>query len=156
MTLRPQRHSFGLLVHERTSETVRFRFAGGPRAGNRTQPVWTLPGSWRQRPTIRHPVILVEAKIGANCDGDQVSTYVRAQQRRLAEAGLESGATVVLVPESRVGEVGSVLANGPFCFGHRDLVGLGTTGRLLEIRDNGRARKGAHSMREAHTRLVAG
>jgi hypothetical protein len=57
---------------------------------------------WLDTNTEPVPVVFVEAKVSAAFAPRQVSHYAESQQRRLRNAGLDSGALVVLVPESRV------------------------------------------------------
>ena len=94
--------AFVRLVRRRTSATVPapVRWQAESRESDATRV--DVAGFVETTTHQQVPVIVVEAKIGAGFAGDQVSTYVKAQQRRLGEAGLASGATVVLVPESRV------------------------------------------------------
>ncbi|MDP8929514.1 MAG: hypothetical protein M3O70_13325, partial [Actinomycetota bacterium] len=57
---------------------------------------------WLDTNTEPAPVVFVEAKVSAAFAPRQVSHYAESQQRRLRNAGLDSGALVVLAPESRV------------------------------------------------------
>jgi hypothetical protein len=57
---------------------------------------------WVEATTEPAPVVFVEAKVSADFGPRQVSSYLESQQRSLRRAGINPGALVVLVPESRV------------------------------------------------------
>lgn len=57
---------------------------------------------WVEATAAPAPVVFVEAKISADFSPRQVSSYLTSQQRSLRRAGVDVGAFVVLVPESRV------------------------------------------------------
>lgn len=57
---------------------------------------------WVEATTEPAPVVFVEAKVSADFGPGQVSSYLESQRRSLRRAGIDPGALVVLVPESRV------------------------------------------------------
>ena len=102
--------AFTQLIRERTTLTDlpspdRWEAESVTDAGERADIV-----GWVGTEAARAPVVVVEAKVSANFENRQVSSYVNWQEPMLRGVGFGPGATVVLVPEGRVSAASNEVA----------------------------------------------